>query len=83
MQDASQLLQNVIHELARTGEVPSSLADRDLDLDQLIDETGIDSLGMSSVLAEIESRTSIELPEDVLDTFTRFRDIVAYLERQK
>lgn len=83
MKSSAELLQDAVHTLAKRGELPAQLANGDLDLDDLIDGAGLDSLGLTSLMAELEARTNVELPENALETFTRFRDVVDYLDRAR
>jgi len=80
MQKPMAMLQEIVRELARKGTLPKELATLELTPDLVLDEMGIDSLGMASMLTELEDRVGEGLPDDALERFRTVGDIVAYLE---
>lgn len=82
MSRATDLIRNAVRILAERRTIPKALVDMPLEPHTLIDDLGIDSLGLASLLSELEEQSGVDFPDDVLSTFLRVKDITDYLESE-
>ncbi len=68
--------------------VTTEILARHVDLDRAIQPTdhiqndlGLDSLGVMEVVADIEDRFEVQIPQDVLSTISTVEDVVKALEK--
>lgn len=81
MSKSVEVLESIVRELAAKGTLPKELKTLELKPELVLDDLGIDSLGMASMLTELEDRLDVMLPDDALEKLTTVGDILEYLEK--
>lgn len=81
MSKSTRLLESIVRDLVDQGAIPEELAELRLPSDRMIDDLGLDSLGLSIVLMCIEDRFELEFPDTALESFRSVSDVVGYLDR--
>jgi len=75
------LVITTIHQLARTGALPSDLADVPLAAGTCLDSLGLDSMARIELLAELEERADVTVPESMVSGIRTVEDLAHALGR--
>ncbi len=73
----------IIRDLARDGDLPRDLAEAPLDADTTLGGLALDSLGKLTLLAALDERLAIYIPDDSIDDTTTIGALVARVARTK
>lgn len=73
----------IIRDLARDGDLPRDLAEASLDAGTTLGSLALDSLGKLTLLAALDERLAIYIPDDSIDDTTTIGALVARVARTK
>lgn len=69
-----------VRDLARAGALPAELVDVTLDGGTTLDSLGLDSMARLELLAELEERADVHIPESYLSGLRTLGDLAATLD---